>query len=56
MTRSASRSPSAGPPERIAEFVRAYADLGIDEVMWIFRNPFDLETTRRMPEVRALLG
>ncbi len=47
---------AAGPPERVAEYVRAYADLGIDEVLWIFRNPFDLETIRRMPEVRALVG
>ena len=46
---------AAGPPERIAEQVRAYAELGIDEVLWIFRNPFDLETIRRMPEVRALV-
>jgi len=46
---------AAGPPELVAEFLRAYADLGIDEVLWIFRNPFDLETIRRMPEVRALL-
>jgi alkanesulfonate monooxygenase SsuD/methylene tetrahydromethanopterin reductase-like flavin-dependent oxidoreductase (luciferase family) len=46
---------SAGPPERIAEFLRPYRDLGIDEVIWIFRKPFDLETIRRMPEVRALL-
>ena len=44
-----------GPPEVVADFVRAYAALGIEEVLWVFRNPFDLETIRRMPEVRALL-
>ncbi len=42
-----------GPPELVADFVRRYADVGIQEVLWIFRNPFDLETIRRLPEVRA---
>ncbi|MBI2778015.1 MAG: TIGR03560 family F420-dependent LLM class oxidoreductase [Chloroflexi bacterium] len=46
---------AGGPPERIADFVRGYADLGIDEVVWVFRNPFDLETIRRLPEVRDAL-
>jgi F420-dependent oxidoreductase-like protein len=46
----------AGPPERVAALMRAYADLGVDEAIWIFRNPFDLETIRRMPEVRELLA
>jgi F420-dependent oxidoreductase-like protein len=46
---------AAGPPERIADLVRTYVDVGIDEVIWIFRNPFDIETIRRMPEVRALV-
>ena len=45
-----------GPPEAVADFVRPYADLGIDEVIWIFRDPFDLETIARMPEVRTLLA
>ena len=45
-----------GPPEMVADFVRAYARLGIEEVLWIFRNPFDLETIRRLDEVRATLG
>ncbi|MEO7665018.1 MAG: TIGR03560 family F420-dependent LLM class oxidoreductase [Candidatus Limnocylindrales bacterium] len=46
---------AGGPPDRIAEFLRGYAELGIDEVIWIFRTPFDLETIRRLPEVRAAL-
>ena len=46
----------AGPPERVAELMRPYAELGVDEVIWIFRKPFDLETIKRMPEVRELLG
>ncbi len=45
-----------GPPERVADYVREMAALGIAEVMWIFRNPFDLETIERVPEVRAALG
>ena len=45
-----------GPPEAVAELVRAYRALGIDEVLWIFRDPFDLETMARLPEVRAALG
>jgi F420-dependent oxidoreductase-like protein len=45
-----------GPPELVADYLRRYAELGVAEVMWIFRSPFDLETMRRLPEVRAALG
>ena len=45
-----------GPPALVADFIRGYADLGVDEVLWIFRNPWDLETIARMPEVKALLA
>ena len=44
-----------GPPELVADFVRGYAEVGIEEVLWIFRNPFDLETISRLDEVRALV-
>ena len=44
-----------GPPDAVAAFLRPYADLGLDEAICTFRTPFDLETMRRMPEVRALL-
>jgi alkanesulfonate monooxygenase SsuD/methylene tetrahydromethanopterin reductase-like flavin-dependent oxidoreductase (luciferase family) len=47
---------AAGSPQKIADSVRGFADLGIDEVIWIFRNPFDLETMSRLAEVRAALG
>jgi alkanesulfonate monooxygenase SsuD/methylene tetrahydromethanopterin reductase-like flavin-dependent oxidoreductase (luciferase family) len=47
---------AAGPPEVVADYVRRYESLGIAEVIWIFRNPFDLETMSRLGEVRALLG
>ena len=45
-----------GGPEAIADYVREYEALGIDEVIWIFRNPFDLETMSRLGEVRSLLA
>jgi len=46
---------AGGPPEAIADYVRRFEALGIDEVIWIFRNPFDLETMSRLAEVRAAL-
>lgn len=45
----------AGPPERVADYVREFDRLGVAEVIWIFRSPFDLVTIRRLPEVRARL-
>lgn len=45
-----------GPPAVVAAFLRDYANLGIDEMIWIFRPPFDLETMRRLAEVRAAIG
>ncbi|HEX5588707.1 MAG TPA: TIGR03560 family F420-dependent LLM class oxidoreductase [Candidatus Limnocylindrales bacterium] len=47
---------AGGPPGSIAELLRGHAAIGVDEVMWILRDPFDLETVRRLPEVRAALG
>jgi len=44
-----------GSPVAVADYVRGFGDLGIDEVIWIFRNPFDLETMARLGEVRAAL-
>jgi F420-dependent oxidoreductase-like protein len=46
---------AAGPPDAIAAYLQPFVGLGIAEVMWIFRDPFDLETIRRLPEVRSLL-
>jgi hypothetical protein len=40
----------------VAAYVSRLADLGIEEVMWIFRSPWDLETIRRVGEVRAALA
>jgi F420-dependent oxidoreductase-like protein len=44
-----------GAPDAVAAYVRGFRDLGIDEVIWIFRNPFDLETMSRLGEVRGLV-
>ncbi len=46
----------SGPPETIAAGLRGWADAGISEVIWVFRMPWDLETIRSLPAVRALLG
>jgi alkanesulfonate monooxygenase SsuD/methylene tetrahydromethanopterin reductase-like flavin-dependent oxidoreductase (luciferase family) len=46
---------AGGPPDRVAAYIRRFADLGIAEVMWVFRSPWDLETIRRVGEVRSLV-
>jgi alkanesulfonate monooxygenase SsuD/methylene tetrahydromethanopterin reductase-like flavin-dependent oxidoreductase (luciferase family) len=46
----------AGPPADIADRLRAYEAVGVDEVIWIFRKPFDLETIERVGDVRAALA
>jgi alkanesulfonate monooxygenase SsuD/methylene tetrahydromethanopterin reductase-like flavin-dependent oxidoreductase (luciferase family) len=45
-----------GPPPAIANHVRPYVDLAVSEMVWIFRSPFDLESIRRIGEVRAALA
>jgi alkanesulfonate monooxygenase SsuD/methylene tetrahydromethanopterin reductase-like flavin-dependent oxidoreductase (luciferase family) len=47
---------AGGPPALVADYLRGYDRLGVGEVIWIFRSPFDLETIGRMAEVRAALG
>jgi alkanesulfonate monooxygenase SsuD/methylene tetrahydromethanopterin reductase-like flavin-dependent oxidoreductase (luciferase family) len=47
---------AGGPPAAVAAHVRRFADLGIAEVIWVFRPPFDLETVARLAEVRTALG
>ena len=44
-----------GHPAAVAAGIGAYADVGVSEVMWVFRDPFDLETIERLGEVRAAL-
>lgn len=45
-----------GPPELVAAYLQRFAELGVAEVIWTFRSPFDLDTIRRLPEVRAALA
>ena len=47
---------AGGPPEAVAEYIRGFESMGIDEVIWIFRNPFDLETMASLGDVRRLLA
>jgi F420-dependent oxidoreductase-like protein len=46
---------AGGTPAEIAEYVAGYRDVGVAEVMFVFRDPFDLETIERLDEVRAAL-
>jgi alkanesulfonate monooxygenase SsuD/methylene tetrahydromethanopterin reductase-like flavin-dependent oxidoreductase (luciferase family) len=45
-----------GPPAAVADALRPYADLGVGEIVWVFRSPWDVETIARLGEVRAALG
>jgi F420-dependent oxidoreductase-like protein len=45
-----------GPPRDLAKRLRPYEAVGVDEVMWVFRHPFDVETIERIGEVRAALA
>lgn len=47
---------AAGAPAEVAAILRTYADAGIGHAMWVLRPPWDLETIRRVGEVRAALG
>jgi alkanesulfonate monooxygenase SsuD/methylene tetrahydromethanopterin reductase-like flavin-dependent oxidoreductase (luciferase family) len=44
-----------GPPEEVAALIDAYRRVGVGEVVFTFRSPFDLETIERLGEVRAAL-
>jgi alkanesulfonate monooxygenase SsuD/methylene tetrahydromethanopterin reductase-like flavin-dependent oxidoreductase (luciferase family) len=44
-----------GPPESVAEYLAGYRDLGVAEVMFVFRSPFDLETIEQIGEIREAL-
>jgi alkanesulfonate monooxygenase SsuD/methylene tetrahydromethanopterin reductase-like flavin-dependent oxidoreductase (luciferase family) len=46
---------AGGPPALIADYVRRFEAIGIAQVIWVFRSPWDRETIARLPEVRALL-
>jgi F420-dependent oxidoreductase-like protein len=44
-----------GSPGDVAAYLDGYRRLGIGEVVFVFRHPFDLETIGRLDEVRAAL-
>jgi alkanesulfonate monooxygenase SsuD/methylene tetrahydromethanopterin reductase-like flavin-dependent oxidoreductase (luciferase family) len=44
-----------GPVAHVAEGLEAYRRLGVGELVFVFRHPFDLETIERLPELRAAL-
>jgi len=45
-----------GSPAEVAAFVDGYRRIGVNEVILVFRDPFDAETIERIWEVRAALG
>jgi F420-dependent oxidoreductase-like protein len=45
-----------GSARQVATFVDGYRQIGISEVIFVFRDPFDLESIARIGEVRAALG
>jgi F420-dependent oxidoreductase-like protein len=45
-----------GSPAEVAAFVEGYRRIGVNEVILVFRDPFDAETIERIGEVRAALG
>ena len=45
-----------GPPDDMARYLAGYSDIGVGEVVVVFRAPFDLETIERLGEVRTALG
>lgn len=47
---------AGGPPELVANYLRAFDAIGVSEVIWTFRSPFDRETIDRLSEVRELLA
>ena len=44
-----------GPPDAVAARLRDYEAIGIEHAIWVFRDPFDAETIRRLGEVRSAL-
>jgi alkanesulfonate monooxygenase SsuD/methylene tetrahydromethanopterin reductase-like flavin-dependent oxidoreductase (luciferase family) len=46
---------NCGSPSTVAAWLRPFLRAGFRHIMWIQRAPFDLETIRRLGEVRSLL-
>jgi len=47
---------AGGTVEEVAATLRGYAEIGVGHSIWIFRDPFDLETMSHLAEVRARLA
>ena len=45
-----------GSPKDVAAYLEGYRRIGIGEVIFVFRHPFDLESIERIDDVRAMLG
>lgn len=45
-----------GSAAEVAAYLRGYRDIGIGEVIVVFRDPFDLETIERVGALREALG
>ena len=46
----------AGPVETVASYLARYRTIGVGEIIFVFRSPFDLETIERVGELRAALA
>jgi F420-dependent oxidoreductase-like protein len=47
---------AGGAPAEVAASLRRYAEAGIGHAIWVLRPPWDLETIRRVADVRDRLG
>jgi alkanesulfonate monooxygenase SsuD/methylene tetrahydromethanopterin reductase-like flavin-dependent oxidoreductase (luciferase family) len=45
-----------GSPADVAGYLEGYRRIGVGEVIFVFRHPFDLESIERIGEVREALG
>jgi alkanesulfonate monooxygenase SsuD/methylene tetrahydromethanopterin reductase-like flavin-dependent oxidoreductase (luciferase family) len=45
-----------GPPADVAAYLNGYRQVGVSEVIFVFRAPFDTETIDRLGEIREALG
>lgn len=46
----------AGPPDAVADSLVTLIEAGFRHIIWSLRAPWDLETVRRLPEVRDLVS
>jgi F420-dependent oxidoreductase-like protein len=44
-----------GSPDDVSAYLDRYRSIGVGEVIFVFRHPFDVETIERVAEVRAAL-